>query len=162
MASCGADLVAFETIPSRIEARALARLLRELEEAGESVWSWISFSCRDRRHLSDGTALAVAAAEVAKVRSVVAVGVNCVPPRRVRDLLLELRTVTDKPLVAYPNSGEPWDASSKQWIGSPTKEGLEDLAPSWWQAGARIFGGCCRTRPADIARLRAVVGACAC
>jgi homocysteine S-methyltransferase len=61
--------------------------------------------------------------------------------------------VTDKPLVAYPNSGEAWDATRRCWVGTggfdPSVEG-----PRWYDAGARLIGGCCRTTPDTIRSLR--------
>ena len=47
---------------------------------------------------------------VARCRSVVAVGFNCIEPRLLCKLLAEATTVTDMPLVCYPNSGEAYDS----------------------------------------------------
>ncbi|MEX2496018.1 MAG: homocysteine S-methyltransferase, partial [Woeseia sp.] len=54
---CGADVLAAETIPDRIEADVLAELLETVKTP-----AWISFSCRDERSISDGTPIAEAAA----------------------------------------------------------------------------------------------------
>ena len=43
LAGAGADLLAFETIPSSREARVLAGLLREFPD----LCAWLSFSCKD-------------------------------------------------------------------------------------------------------------------
>jgi homocysteine S-methyltransferase len=59
------------------------------------------------------------------------------------------------PVVAYPNSGERWDAAARRWTGTP---GLPaDAVRDWLDAGARLVGGCCRVGPAAIARLATVV-----
>jgi len=50
MADTDADLFAFETIPSVLEAQALLELLKEFP--GKTAW--LSFSCRDEKHVSHG------------------------------------------------------------------------------------------------------------
>jgi homocysteine S-methyltransferase len=54
LASAGADLLACETLPCLEEAVALARLLPEFPR----MQAWISFSCRDGMHVSQGETLA--------------------------------------------------------------------------------------------------------
>lgn len=150
LATSGADLLACETIPSSQEAEVYLRLLHETP----GVSAWLTFSCRDGRHLADGTPIADVARACRGVPNVVAVGVNCIPPELVAELLDELRCVTDTPLLAYPNSGERYDAVGRTWaqgLSSPDW----DRMPSMWQAlGAVGIGGCCRVGPADIACLR--------
>jgi len=66
-----------------------------------------------------------------------------------------MRGETAKPLIAYPNSGERYDAAAKCWNGSAHGPPFAALSGEWFDAGARIIGGCCRTTPNDIAALRA-------
>jgi homocysteine S-methyltransferase len=146
----GADLLACETIPSAAEARALARLLSERPGAR----AFLSFACRDGAHLCDGTPFAEAAGFVADVPQVVAVGVNCTAPSHVESLLREAARVTAKPLAAYPNSGETWDAGRRTWRGLSDPEDWADKGRRWRAAGARLIGGCCRTGPAHVRALR--------
>jgi len=54
LAEAGADLLACETIPSRLEAEVLLELLEEFPD----VRAWLSFSCRDGTHISDGASFA--------------------------------------------------------------------------------------------------------
>ena len=90
----------------------------------------------------------------------VAGGINCIRPEVVGTAIRTLTSATGKPVVAYPNSGEHWDAGNESWQGAPGKEGLATLAPGWIAAGARIVGGCCRVGPGQIAALaRTVTGA---
>lgn len=149
LAEAGADLLACETIPSAAEARVLVGLL---EEAGASAW--VSFCCRDGEHLGEGSDFAAAAIAAAASPSVLAVGVNCTAPRFVDELVGRLGERVGKPLVAYPNSGEGWDAESRRWTPAAGEPALADAAPGWVERGARLVGGCCRTRPSDIDRLR--------
>jgi homocysteine S-methyltransferase len=150
LATSGVDLLACETVPSVIEARALLRLLAETPD----VWAWMSFQCRDHAHLADGTTLGEAVRLCDQADRVAAVGVNCVPPERVAPLLSVARSATSKPLMAYPNSGEAYDATTKTW--NPAGEGSDpsEEAPAWRDAGATVLGGCCRTGPDTIARMR--------
>jgi homocysteine S-methyltransferase len=149
LAEAGADLLACETLPSHVEARVLLRLLDETPGAR----AWFSFTARDAAHISDGTPIAEVARALDHER-VVGVGVNCVPPSLVPGLLAELRGVTNRPLVAYPNSGQAWDASTKRWAGAAEELDLAEACGGWREAGARFLGGCCRVGPAAIAGLR--------
>ena len=139
LAESPADLIAFETIPSLPEAEALCRLLRET--AG--TWAWISFSCQDGGRISDGTPIEEAVELCMRSERLAAVGVNCTHPTFVTELVGRMRSATDLPIFAYPNSGETWDARSKRW----KEEGISALAefvPAWVKAGATGVGGCCR------------------
>ncbi|WP_026122849.1 homocysteine S-methyltransferase [Nocardiopsis halotolerans] len=153
LADAGADLLACETVPSVHEARALARLLAETP----GVRAWISFSCRDGERVNDGTPLREAAAELAPPHAdgrLVAVGVNCTAPRHVPSLV---RAVAEAglPAVAYPNSGERWDAEHRRWTGTSEPEEFGRAAVDWYRAGAVLVGGCCRTGPEHIRSVRA-------
>ncbi len=151
LSNAGADLLACETLPSSIEARALATLAK----TSPSVPVWMSFSCGSRTELNDGTPIAEVVAELEPVRQIVALGVNCTPPRLIDDLLVVLRGATDKHLVVYPNSGEQWDAEGRRWIPDDRASStLASKATEWRRRGAAGIGGCCRTGPEDIALLR--------
>jgi homocysteine S-methyltransferase len=142
----GADLLACETIPCLREALVLAHLLEEFP----AVTAWISFSCRDGAHNCEGEEISRCVAALQNYRQIAAVGVNCSRPEYVCDLLRRMRDHTDKPLIAYPNSGETYDPSTKKWSGACTATPFADQAFTWYQAGARLVGGCCRTTPEDI------------
>ena len=63
-----------------------------------------------------GEPLADAVAPLAGLADLVAVGVNCVRPQDVAPALSVLSAL-GVPLVAYPNSGETWDAAAQRWTG---------------------------------------------
>jgi homocysteine S-methyltransferase len=153
LAEAGADLLACETLPCLREARVLATLLREFP----SVCAWISFSCKDGGHDCEGEDIGRCAAELHGEEQIAAVGVNCTPPQYIVPLLRRMRDQTDKPLLTYPNSGEHYEASSKQWSGSGTAAEFGEQARAWYAEGARLIGGCCRTRPADIRSVKQCV-----
>ena len=151
LAASGADLLACETLPSRLEARALRQLL----ESTPSARAWFSFCCADARHLQDGTAIGAMIQELEDCPQVVGVGVNCTSPQYVAGLVAEIRSQSAKPVVVYPNSGEAWDGQRRVWKdGSEEAPSWTSLAPEWVRLGAGVIGGCCRTQPADIADLR--------
>lgn len=146
LAAAGADLLAVETIPSPLEVEALA-----LELADLGVPAFVSLS-------ADSTGFAVHGSRAAALRlaasvpGVIAVGVNCCAPATVLPALAEVPGI---PSVAYPNTGERWDAATRTWLGAPAA--LADEAPAWVAAGARLVGGCCRSTPADIAAIAAAL-----
>lgn len=142
-----ADLVACETIPSLREAEALAEVL-----VGCPTPAWVSFTCRDDAHVGHGETIERCVAAVARVPSVIAVGVNCCAPAWVEPLVRRIASITALPIVAYPNAGERYEHGG--WCGDPiAPDQLARLAKGWFAAGARMIGGCCRTTPAHIAAL---------
>lgn len=145
LADTHADLFAFETIPSLLEAQALLELLAEFP--GREAW--LSFSCRDGEYVSHGEPFAECAGLADEHAQIIAVGVNCTRPEFVPDLLRSVSPIST-PLIAYPNSGEAWDAAKRECTG---KGGALD-ASAWVEAGARLVGGCCRVGPDDIAAMR--------
>lgn len=142
----GADMLACETIPSPIEARALVKLLGEFP----GVSAWISFSCKDEAHVCEGERLEVCIRQVEASPQVAAVGVNCTSPKFIPSLIREAKKATGKPILVYPNSGETYDASKSDWDGHPVYASFGEEAKVWYEAGARLIGGCCRTSPEDI------------
>jgi homocysteine S-methyltransferase len=150
LSSTPADLLACETIPSFDESRALSRLHAE----STSLYAWFSFSCRNGLHISDGTPIARCVSELASISRIVAFGINCTAPEHILGLVRKLRVETNKPIVVYPNSGEVYDAKHKCWTGTGDPETLARSSRNWYEAGARLIGGCCRTRPEHIRRIR--------
>ncbi len=144
----GADVLACETVPSAAEVEALAE---ELTAAG-SPPAWVSLTpapggLATRR----GEPLADALAPLGGL-PLVAVGVNCCAPADVAPALRVAASATGAPGVAYPNSGEAWDASAQSWFGDPRWD-LE-LVPQWVGGGAGLVGGCCRVGPDQVALVR--------
>ncbi|HET7302979.1 MAG TPA: homocysteine S-methyltransferase [Segeticoccus sp.] len=150
LAGAEPDFLAVETIPDRDEAEVLVELLQELD-----LPAWFSYSVAHGRTRA-GQQLADAFATVAEAPSVFAVGVNCCHPGEVADAVRLAVANTGRPAVAYPNSGEQWDAQRRRWHGGTAFD--LGLVPGWVEAGARYVGGCCRVGPETIGRLAGVVG----
>jgi S-methylmethionine-dependent homocysteine/selenocysteine methylase len=148
----GVDVLAVETIPSLAETEALVAELAALDRP-----SWLSLTTvidadgvvRTRRGEPAEQAYALAA----EVDSIIAVGVNCTEPAGLSAAIEVAAVASGKPVVAYPNSGEGWDAAARNWTGSAAT-GFDILdVESWISAGARVVGGCCRVGPEAIAGL---------
>lgn len=143
----GADLLACETIPNAVEAQALARLLKE---EFPHAYAWISFSAKDGQHISSGERIADCAKTLNAFEQIAAIGVNCTAPEYMPELIQELKRETDKPIVVYPNLGEVYDAETKTWSGAPDMAAYSEHTRHWFECGAQLIGGCCRTKPSDI------------
>jgi homocysteine S-methyltransferase len=148
--AAGPDLLAVETIPSGTEVEALAQVLAEVDMP---VWVSVTVGT-DGSTTPEGQPLPEALAPALEVAAVVAVGVNCCPPRVATRALEVLAATCDHPLVVYPNVGDTWDAQARGWRpGAGGEVGME--LPCWLAAGARLVGGCCGTGPEHLARLAA-------
>ena len=148
--ACNTDVLAIETVPSMLEAEVLVDLL-----AGCDTPSWVSFSCSDHSHSSDGTPIAEAIALVRDHPKVIALGINCTPPQYAAELVRKVRkSAPDKAVIAYPNSGEIYHVETNSWSGTVTPGDCADAALTWVEAGAKVVGGCCRMGPEHIRAIR--------
>lgn len=149
LAEAGPDLFAVETIPDADEAEVLVELLDQLD-----LPAWFSFSAAGLQTRA-AQPLREAFAVAASAGNVVAVGVNCCAPGDVLDAVRLAVEVTGRPAVAYPNSGEGWDAAGRTWVGGSAYD--VGLVPDWVRAGASYVGGCCRVGPDTIAAVTDIV-----
>ena len=141
-----ADMLACETIPSFQEAKVLSEILAQVKKP-----AWISFSCKDGKHISDGTPIEQCAAYFAHHPTVFAIGVNCTSPEFISALIRSIKTKSgDKKIVAYPNSGAVYHAESKTWSGLSALSSCETMVREWLGLGADIIGGCCGIGPQQI------------
>ncbi len=153
LAAAGPDVFAVETIPALAEVEAVVTALDEV-----GLPSWVSLTtsldgagvvrtCRGEDAREAFTMLG-------ESPHVIAVGVNCVDPRGVAAAVGVAIESAGLPGVAYPNSGEVWDARERVWHRGAAPARPESLA--WVTAGARLVGGCCRVGPEDIAALASI------
>ena len=147
--SAGTDLLACETLPCLIEARALIRLLAEFPD----TLAWFSFSARDGEHISSGELASDCAGFLNTQRQAAAIGVNCTSLLHISSLIGEIKNVTSKPIIVYPNSGESYSAATKTWHGDSSCGMFGVQSKQWYENGATVIGGCCRTTPGDIREL---------
>jgi len=156
LADAGADLLAFETIPCKLEAQAFVEIL---EEEDIQIPSWLVFNSKDGLNVVNGDSFDECIALAANSKKVVAVGINCTPPRFIDGMIRAARKVTSKPIVVYPNSGECYDGIKKEWItctGMGEKHFISHVA-EWRESGANLIGGCCRTTPITIKAISKVL-----
>lgn len=145
LASARPDVLAVETIPALAEVEAV---VAELSGLGVPAWICVTI---ESGALRSGDSMAEAFAIAAGSEDVIAIGVNCCDVEDVDPALAIAASVTDKPLVAYPNSGERWHSASRTWSGRAGS--LAERADAWIDLGARLVGGCCRVGPDQIAAM---------
>jgi homocysteine S-methyltransferase len=146
LARTNADFLAFESIPSLEEAKAILAALRPYSDLA----AYLSFTCRDGMHVSHGESLRACAELLDAQPQVIGIGVNCTAPELIDSLIRELAKATSKPIIVYPNSGEQWDALHRCWQGDGQLQAFGELAGRWRSAGAQWIGGCCRTGPEQV------------
>jgi len=143
------DLLACETIPCFTEAKALAKLLEEFP----MMYAWISFSAKDGVHINSGERMRECAQFLDSQKQIVAIGINCTAPQYIESLIEEIKAVSSKPIIVYPNGGSTYNALTKTWDGISKSSSYGKMAHLWYEKGARVIGGCCQTTPEDIAQI---------
>ncbi|ANU15663.1 homocysteine S-methyltransferase [Planococcus maritimus] len=149
LVEAGADILACETLPCLVEAKAIVSVLEEFPQ----VSAWFTFSAKDEFHISDGKLIADCAKWLEEQPQVAAIGINCTAPQFIESLIQEVKSTSSKPVIVYPNSGATYDPVSKTWSEEPSASAFSANSKAWYQAGADIIGGCCSTTPADIAAI---------
>lgn len=147
LVNAGVDILAIETQPKLDEVLAILELLKE-KYPQQKVY--VSYTLSDDDTISDGTPLPRAIHALEDYSQVIAVGINCVKLELVEPALKNMKEITDKHLIVYPNSSAVYDPKSKTWSQPKTSTTFEELIPNWYEAGARIIGGCCTTGPKEI------------
>lgn len=142
----GADLLACETIPCGIEARALIRLLAGFP----NTLAWFTFTAKDGEHISNDERIADIAAFLDSQPQAAAIGINCTSPLHIPSLVREIKKNTNKPIIVYPNSGEYYSAVTNTWHGETSSDKFGLQSKEWYENGATLIGGCCRTTPGHI------------
>ena len=147
----GVDLLVVETMTSLAETRAV--LIAASEVCDLPVMATLTFEA-DGRTLY-GTDPKTAAV-VLKSLGADAIGVNCGDgPDKMVDIIREMASVSDLPIIAKPNAGLPiLDATGQTVYNMPENE-FADLMLTLIEAGATMLGGCCGTTPEYIRQLTA-------
>ena len=143
----GVDILACETMPSFLEIKALVKLIQQFP----MVNCWFSLTLKDQQHISDGTPLTEVIEYLNSIEQIVSVGINCIALEKVTPALEVLSKLTSKPLIVYPNSGEQYDPTTKQWHKNHHHNcTFANQLDVWINLGAKLIGGCCQTTPEDI------------
>jgi homocysteine S-methyltransferase len=165
------DMLAFETIPLRIEARAICKAVATLRESAPAKAWWLSAvfpsGCAPDAEAGSG----VEALVHVLAGGPDGVGINCTPPEFVGALVQEMQAEvargTWRPWLAlYPNGGGVYDPVARTWGAGEGKgaggwaSGVADIvrrAEADGVFGRVVVGGCCKTTPDDIATLAKLV-----
>ena len=162
LAEGGADLFAVETMMFPQEATAAIRACKAVTELPVMATMFFQF---EELHDRDRTMWGESPAEVAKnllAAGADVVGMNCGRgPDRAIVIIREMRSVTDAPLVAYPNAGLPITEGDRVTY----ELGPDAMAreyPALLEAGCNIVGACCGSNSDHIRRIADVVRAGGC
>lgn len=158
LAEGGVDLLAVETM--MVPDEAVVAIQAAKEATGLPVMATMFFQYNAARQL-DRTLWGTTPAEAARLLTAAGadiVGCNCGEggPARAAVIIAQMRTATDRPLVAYPNAGMPKIVDDRT---------VYDLAPAAMAAGypaivaagARLVGACCGSTPEHIRRIAQLV-----
>jgi homocysteine S-methyltransferase len=150
------DVLALETLPALAEVEAL---IAELDGLGVPAWLSLTTVTDADGHVVTrrGEAAEEAFCMARDADLVLAVGVNCTDPDGVLAAVRLAAEVTGKPVVVYPNSGERWDAVGRRWTGP--WHFRPGAVTGWFDAGARLIGGCCRVTPEAVGAVSATLAA---
>lgn len=153
LVEAGVDILAFETIPCKVEAELIVNLLKRFP--GKKAW--LSFSTKNGTSLSHGENFQESARFCYDLNpeQLIGIGVNCLSPFDVEKLFNEInkdRTENPIPLIAYPNSGEIY--SKDGWCGKEKCKDLYLFVNQWINMGVRYIGGCCRITADDIKNIK--------
>ncbi len=140
------DILACETIPCLIEAKALVKLLHHFS----NISCWISFSAKSGTQINSGESIEECVSRLDNYQQVAAIGINCTAPEHISTAIQKIRQNTDKPIIVYPNSGDTFNLTQQTWVAHNRKVTFGEMAKQWFAEGANIIGGCCQTSPEDI------------
>ncbi|KAG6523691.1 hypothetical protein ZIOFF_013567 [Zingiber officinale] len=119
LSEAGADIIAFETIPNKLEAQVSFDVFVELSngscssfvahlakteiqnrayvelllECDTKIPSWFSFTSKDGINVVSGDSMAECVSLVDSCNKVVAIGINCTAPRFIHNLILSIKKV---------------------------------------------------------------------
>jgi len=159
LAEGGVDLFAVETMMFPQEAAAAVRACKAAADLPVMATMFFQY---EELHDRDRTMWGESPAEVARhllAAGADVVGMNCGRgPDRAVTIIREMRTVTDAPLVAYPNAGLPVTVGGRTTYELGPEEMAKDY-PALLDAGASIVGGCCGSGPEHIRLIADVVRA---
>lgn len=158
LAGSGVDLLMLESMNTVGEARSAAEAALD---TGLPVWA--SFVLGPEGEILSGEPLGegVAALEALGVEATL---INCIPPEDATRALDRVREMTKLPAGAYAHIGK-FEPPSWKFEFHPQFSGTDAWPPEryveavlgWRDAGARIVGGCCGTRPDHIRAVREVL-----
>ncbi len=171
------DLVAFETLP-RVDEIQAVRSTMELLSTQKPFWISAVFPNEDDQ-LPDGSEVidvleamvAQTSKPISRLSIPMAIGVNCTKVSKLRSLIQKFEIAAASMqiqlphLVLYPDGANnmTYDTTTQLWVAAQSAAGArsweEDMFDAVHEVQKRdkwagiIVGGCCKTRPQQIAQL---------
>jgi 5-methyltetrahydrofolate--homocysteine methyltransferase len=149
LAECGVELFLVETMMDLNEALIALKALKEETEL--PVFVSLSFNRTKKGEYRSlfGNSISETVERLAD-GGADAIGANCGLIEDYIDVIRGMSSLTDIPLVIYPNAGAPKLRGDKTYF-EQTPEFMISFLNREMEAGATIIGGCCGTTPEYIA-----------
>jgi 5-methyltetrahydrofolate--homocysteine methyltransferase len=152
----GVDLWHIETMSDIVEMEAAIEAIMSI--SNKPIISSMTYKKTKRGFftiMGDSLEKCVRAQENANVD---VIGANCtLGSDEMINLIRELRSITDRPLSAKPNAGQPRiDNNNRPRYDQPIEDFVKDIREII-DIGAKIVGGCCGTSPDTIREIRRVI-----
>jgi S-methylmethionine-dependent homocysteine/selenocysteine methylase len=147
LVNAGSDILIAETLTNIREISAVLNQCHKFE-----LDYIISITPRNEKELFSGEPISEAMSIIDKYSPAV-VSVNCIHPSLVEPVLIYLKQLTDKPLGAYANIGDPNYKEGDPMRKTVSPDEYLAYAKKWKSHGAQIIGGCCGTSPLYIRKL---------
>jgi methionine synthase I (cobalamin-dependent)/5,10-methylenetetrahydrofolate reductase len=146
----GIDLLIIETMTDMYEIREAILAARSVD-ASLPVIASMTFTRDDRTLLGDDPAKVAMGIQEAGAN---VIGINCSGgPEQILRILKQMHTAVPKARYSVmPNAGWPEQISGRIFYPAAPEYFGEYVLP-FWQAGAKVIGGCCGTTPQHIAAI---------
>jgi len=149
--STSPDILAIETMPLLSEVKIIVKLLKEFNK----IPTWVTFSAKNETTTNANDNIKDCMTFLENEDCISAVGINCTAPQYIPKLIENIKSVSTKPIVVYPNGGSKYNPILKVWEkGEISALEYSKLSHLWFQKGAQIIGGCCETTPEEILNIR--------
>ncbi|MBA7609201.1 Bifunctional homocysteine S-methyltransferase/5,10-methylenetetrahydrofolate reductase [subsurface metagenome] len=152
----GVDLWHIETISDIEEMEAAIKAIREISK--KPIISSMTYKKTKRGFFTIMGNSLEKCVRIQEDRDVDVIGANCtLGSDEMIGLIKELKELTNKPISAKPNAGQPRiDQNNRAVYDQPIKDFVSDIREII-QIGAKIVGGCCGTSPATIKEIRKLI-----
>lgn len=149
LSDAGADLILIETHIDLLEAKTALRAARDATPIPVAVS--LTYPLSEGLTVT-GSDPATAAVNFANADTDI-IGINCGGhPENFPHFIRAISQYNQKPLMVYPNAGEPIKKDGRITFPLGPQE-YAAYAHQFYQAGAQIIGGCCGTTPQHINRI---------
>lgn len=152
----GVDLWHIETISDIEEMEAAIKAIRKISK--KPIISSMTYKKTKRGFFTIMGDSLEKCVRIQEDRNVDVIGANCtLGSDEMIGLIKELKELTNKPISAKPNAGQPRvDQNNRAVYDQPIKDFVSDIREII-QIGAKIVGGCCGTSPETIKEIKIVI-----